>query len=1073
MHDDVSLTTGRARRVLDERIRPAIHGDALPLTVTARELRTDDGGVAEPIRPAEGLALDLEPYETGTPWGPAWSTTWFRLRGTVPAEWAGRAVEVVVDLGFDKNMPGFQCEGLVYRPDGTPVKSLNPRNQYVPVTDAAAGGEEVDLFVEAAANPVLLDYHPFLPTQEGDVRTASREKLYTSRRMDLAVFHPEVLELALDVEVLLELQAELPAGSRRARILQALDDGLDVLDLQDIPGTAPAARAALAPALEARADASAHEISAVGHAHIDSAWLWPVRETIRKVARTASSMTDLIDRTDDFAYGMSSAQQYAWIKEHRPEVWDRVKRAVAGGRFLPLGGMWVESDTVMPTGESLVRQFSQGQRFFEREFGIRSAGVWLPDSFGYSPALPQLVRRAGFEWFFTQKISWNQVNVFPHHTFWWEGIDASRVLTHFPPMDTYNSRLSGEEVAKASRQFREARKASGSIAPVGWGDGGGGTTREMVGIARRLGDLEGSARVRWEHPDAFFARAREEISRDPAAPVWVGELYLELHRATLTSQHKTKQGNRRSERLLLEAETWATTAALRTGAEYPYDELDELWQQTLLLQFHDILPGTSIAWVHREAVAQHEEIARRALALIERSLAALTGAGDREIVANPAAFGRDGVPAHGAVVVPGTTAPGAPEPGTSVSDDAASSDDASVPDATVLSDAAASATIPPPSSLTPDGDGWLLTNDVIRVRIDRDGHITSAVDLASGRDAIAPGTVGNLLQLHQDFPNMWDAWDVDRFYRNSVTDLVAADAVEPLAGDAVPAGTAGLEVRRSFGGSAVVQRLTLAPGSRTVEVDMTTDWRETEKFLKVAFPLDVRAESTVAETQFGFHRRPTHANTSWEAAKFETSMHRWVLADEPGWGVALVNDSVYGHDVTRDVTEGDDGTRVTTTVRLSLLRAPRFPDPVTDQGPQTHRYGLVVGADPATATREGELMNAPARVVRGDHGFDPLVTTRGEGIVLAAVKRADDRSGDLVVRVHEALGRRTSGSVTVHAPVGAGRAVSLLEDDAEPALTGATRTRPEPGDGSGAPATAVVGLDLNPFEVRTLRFPAH
>ena len=233
------------------------------------------------------------------------------------------------------------------------------------------------------------------------------------------------------------------------QILQAMDDALDVLDLQRIVQTAPEARARLADVLAAPAEASAHRISAIGHAHIDSAWLWPVRETIRKVARTTSSMTTLIDEQPDFLYGMSSAQQYAWLKEHRPEVYARVKASVAEGRFLPLGGMWVESDTVMPTGESLVRQFSYGQRFFEREFGIRSKGVWLPDSFGYSPALPQLMRRAGFEWFFTQKISWNQQNVFPHHSFLWEGIDGSQVFTHFPSMDTYNSQLSGMEVAKA------------------------------------------------------------------------------------------------------------------------------------------------------------------------------------------------------------------------------------------------------------------------------------------------------------------------------------------------------------------------------------------------------------------------------------------------------------------------------------------------------------------------------------------------------------------------------------------------------------------------------------------------
>ncbi|WP_309069280.1 alpha-mannosidase, partial [Microbacterium sp.] len=653
MHDDIPLTVGRAVRVLRERIQPAVHTRRVPLQVEFHELP------GEPTAPTEGLALDFEPFEVGSAWGAAWGTTWFRVRGTVPAEWSGRRVEALVDLGFDVDMTGFQCEGLVYLPDGSPVKSLNPRNQWVRIADAAAGGEEIEFFIEAASNPVVLDVaafaggQPFLPTQQGNIRTSSPRKLYATRCFDLAVFEGAVFELALDIEVLLELQAELPAsGPRRMRILQALDDALDVLDLQDIPGTATASRAALAPALASPAEASAHEISAVGHAHIDSAWLWPVRETIRKVARTTSSMTDLLGETDEFVYGMSSAQQYAWIKQHRPEVYEKVREAVAQGRFLPLGGMWVESDTVMPTGEAIVRQFLYGQRFFQEEFGIRSKGVWLPDSFGYSPALPQLIRRAGFEWFFTQKISWNQVNRFPHHTFAWEGIDGSRIFSHFPSMDTYNSRLSGAEIARATRQFREARLANGSIAPVGWGDGGGGTTREMTGIAKRLADLEGSAKVRWEHPDAFFERAKQQL---PQPPVWVGELYLELHRATLTSQHKTKQGNRRSEHLLIEAELWAASATFWTGADYPYDELDALWRQVLLQQFHDILPGTSIAWVHREAVEQYARVMTAAEKLIRRSIATLSGGG-KDVVFNPAPIPQAGVPALGA----GRPAPAGP-----------------------------------------------------------------------------------------------------------------------------------------------------------------------------------------------------------------------------------------------------------------------------------------------------------------------------------------------------------------------------------------------------------------------------
>ena len=1022
MHDDTSLTVGRVKRVLEERIRPAIHSASVPLHIEVNQLP------GEPIAPADGLALDFEPGAVGALWGPAWSTTWFRLTGVVPAAWAGRRVEAVIDLGFDINMPGFQCEALAYRPDGTPVKSINPRNQWLTIAESAAGDEPVELYLEAAGNPVLLDYHPFLPTQEGDILTSSTEPLYRLRRLDLAVFEPEVFDLSLDLEVLFELQAELPATSpRRMRILQAMDDALDVLDLQRIVETAPDARARLAEVLAAPAEASAHRISAIGHAHIDSAWLWPVRETIRKVARTTSSMTTLIDEQPDFLYGMSSAQQYAWIKEHRPEVWERVKAAVEAGRFLPLGGMWVESDTVMPTGESLVRQFSYGQRFFEREFGIRSKGVWLPDSFGYSPALPQLMRRAGFEWFFTQKISWNQQNVFPHHSFLWEGIDGSRIFTHFPPMDTYNSQLSGMEVAKASRQFKENRVATRSIAPVGWGDGGGGTTREMTGKASRLASLEGSAQVEWIHPDEFFDAAKAELP-DPA--VWVGELYLELHRGTLTSQHATKALHRWAEQALIEAELWASTAAVRLGATYPHDELDRLWQTVLLHEFHDILPGTSIAWVHREAVSVLSGVLDEARALSEAARAALAGSGDVELVFTPTSVGvGSGAQALGAAarrslsVLRLASLAQEPDTGRSLSEE--------------RSDETKGV------SLTEVPDGYRLENGLVIVTVSPEGLITSAIDKASGRETIPAGKPANLFQLHQDFPNMWDAWDIDRFYRNRVDDLVAVSSISA----SVEGGVATIVVERPFSESSLRQTITLRPGSRTVLLRNEIDWHETEKLLKLAFPLEVFARETAAETQFGFQRRVTHVNTSWEAAKFETSMHRFVLVQEDGgFGAALVNDSIYGFDTTRDV-DGDD---VTTTVRLSLLRAPRFPDPDTDHGRHEIQVGLVIGADAEIATAEGIALNAPSTVVRGANEVEPLVAVSGEGIVVSSVKLADDRSGDVIVRVYESLGRRTSGSLSVGFSHSGIREVSLIEDELESPRTGEA-------------------LSLRPFEVRTLR----
>lgn len=999
MHDDRGLVEARLRRVLDERIRPAVYPESVPLEVAVWH------APGEPVPVAEGLAAEPEPIEVGSRWGAPWGTSWFRVTGTVPEAWAGRTVEALLDLGFDENMPGFQCEGLVLRPDGTPVKGLNPRNQWVRVGAPALGGEEVRLHIEAASNPVIPG---FLPTPLGDRETAGDEPQYTLTRMDLAVFDENVWQLVIDLEVLGELMAELPADSqRRWEILRAVDRALDAVDLQDVNGTAERARARLTEVLAAPAAASAHRISAVGHAHIDSAWLWPLRETVRKVARTASNMTALLEDEPEFVFAMSQAQQWAWLKQRRPEVWARVKKAVADGRFVPAGGMWVEADTNMPGSEAMARQFVHGKRFFLDEFGIENDEAWLPDTFGFAAGLPQIIRAAGSTRLLTQKISWSRTNAFPHHTFWWEGIDGTRIFTHFPPVDTYNCSMAGAEIAHAARTFKDKGAARHSLAPTGWGDGGGGTTREMVAKAARLRDLEGSARVVWETPRAFFDRAEAEY---PQAPVWVGELYLELHRATLTSQAGTKQGNRRSEHLLREAELWAATAAVRTGFAYPYEELDRVWKTVLLHQFHDILPGSSIAWVHREARATYERIGGELNRIVESAQRALAGEGATPLVFNAAPHARAGVPAGGAAT---------PAAGGS-------------------------------TELRPRaGGGHVLDNGLLRIGIDDRGLVVSAYDIEAGRETIAPGRAANLLQLHPDLPNMWDAWDVDEFYRNTVTDLTDAESVT--------AGEDGASVRvvRSFGDSRVTQVLSLPAGERRLVLDTEVDWYETEKFLKLAFPLDVHAERYASETQFGHFYRPTHTNTSWDAAKFEACNHRFVHVAEPGWGVAVVNDSTYGHDVTRTVrTDGDRGT--TTTVRMSLLRAPRFPDPETDQGTHRFRHALVPGADVGDAVREGWRINMPERRLTGGGEVAPLVTVDEDAVVVTAVKLADDGSGDVVVRFHEAHGGRAGATLTAGFEVADVTVTDLLE-------------RPLPETAEPERDGGRIAVRLRPFELMTLR----
>ncbi|MFI9586035.1 alpha-mannosidase 2C1, partial [Streptomyces sp. NPDC052236] len=449
MHDERRRIEERVERVLSQRIQPAVHAAFLPCEVEAWEAPD------EPVPFAEAAAQTYAPFAMGTPWGPPWGTTWFRVRGEVPAAWAGSRVEAVFDLGFTGSGPGFQAEALVHTADGSPLKAVNPRNQYVPVANPAAGGERIDYLVEAASNPDILA-HGFRPTPLGDRTTAGKAPLYTFARADLAVLDEEVWHLSLDLQVLRELMLELDGHDpRRHEIMHTIDRALDALALDDISGTAADVRELLRPALERPAHASAHTLSAVGHAHIDSAWLWPLRETKRKTARTFSNVTALAAEYPEFIFACSQAQQYAWVRDNYPRVWTRIQEAVRNGQWAPVGGMWVEADGNLPGGEALARQLVHGKRFFLDEFGIETKGVWLPDSFGYNACYPQLAKLAGNEWFLTQKLSWNQTNKLPHHTFWWEGIDGTRIFTHFPPVDTYNAEFSGKEMAHAVRNYQD------------------------------------------------------------------------------------------------------------------------------------------------------------------------------------------------------------------------------------------------------------------------------------------------------------------------------------------------------------------------------------------------------------------------------------------------------------------------------------------------------------------------------------------------------------------------------------------------------------------------------------------
>ncbi|MFT8640200.1 alpha-mannosidase [Bifidobacterium sp.] len=985
----------------------------------------------EPVTFKEAVAHEFEPTSVGDNWSFPWGTTWFHISGTIPAHWLHRAdhanqrIELAIDLGFQGGGPGFQAEGTVYRPDGTVVKGIEPRNLNIPLEGELSDAAEhhVEFYVEAASNPDIASFGWTTPMPLGSRKTAGKEPIYRLRKAQLLSIDSEADGFVYDVMVLRGWADVLPERStRKADIIHALSLAIDALDPDDVRGSVQAARKALKPALDSPAVASATNVYAVGHAHIDSAWLWPLRETRRKVARTFSNVLYLMDLDPQFTFAASSAVQYKWLLEDHPDIFQRIQKRVAEGRWVVVGGEWVEADANMIGSEAYIRQFSEGIAFFKKYFNVKPSIVWLPDSFGYSGALPGIARHVGMKWMLTQKLSWNDTNVFPHSSFWWEGIDGSRVFTHFPPADTYGATFSPEELARGESNFKELGSARSTMLLYGFGDGGGGPTRDMLELAHRQQNMEASPRVRLASPEAFFEQAEGEY---PDAPTWVGELYLENHRGVLTSQHNMKAGNRRSEHMLREAEMWAATAAVREGNQYPYDELHDLWQTALLLQFHDILPGSAIEWVYEDATRMYADLMDRAQRIIDASLKALVGEGDLTLAVNPGAFTVDGVRAG--------------EIGEARSE---SLDRVDIHDC--------------------DGDGWTIDNGILELHLSGSGMVDSLVDRRRARQLIPENESLGKLVIARDIPNQWDAWNIDDDYRRHEQVIDSCDSVSVTHDDS---GAAVATITRHHGKSSYRQTICLAPHASQVGFTTAIEWHEKRKLLKLEFPLDLMTDFAQSEIQFGHLTRAIHTNTSWQKARFETMAQRWVRVEEGDFGVATANDQTYGHGIFR--ATGRKGPY--TVIGESLLRGPEAPDPHADQGSFMMKTDLLVGADVEDAIEDGYRLNAPVHHLNGARTVAPLASIVDGNAVIEAIKLADDESGDVIVRLYESHGGRGTVQIQLdRAFMGADRCDAL-----ESSLSNDS-SRPRQDSSNGSPKLLAnedhqIFLSMKPFQISTLR----
>ncbi|XP_005602959.1 alpha-mannosidase 2C1 isoform X6 [Equus przewalskii] len=1021
----------------DCNLRGRLFGDSCPVAALSSFL------TPERLPYQEAVQQDFRPAQVGDSFGPTWWTCWFRVELTIPEAWVGQEVH----LRWESD-----GEGLVWR-DGEPVQGLTKEGEktsYV-LTDRLGEGDprSMTLYVEVACNGLL-------GAGKGTMIAApDPEKMFQVSRAELAVFHQDVHKLLVDLELLLGMAKGL--GEDNQRSFQALYTANQIVNVCDPaqPETFPVAQALASKFFGQRGGESQHTIHAMGHCHIDTAWLWPFKETVRKCARSWVTAVQLMEQNPEFIFVCSQAQQLEWVKSHYPGLHAQLQEFACRGQFVPVGGTWVEMDGNLPSGEAMVRQFLQGQNFFLQEFGKMCSEFWLPDTFGYSAQLPQIMRSCGIRHFLTQKLSWNLVNSFPHHTFFWEGLDGSRVLAHFPPGDSYGMQGSVEEVLKTVTKNQDKGRTNHSAFLFGFGDGGGGPTQTMVDRLKRLRNTDGLPRVQLSSPGQLFSALESDSGQ---LCTWVGELFLELHNGTYTTHAQIKKGNRECERILHDVELLSSLALARSAHFlYPAAQLQDLWRLLLLNQFHDVVTGSCIQLVAEEAMCHYEDIRSHGNTLLSAAAAALC-AGEpgpkgllivntlpwkrTEVLALPRPGG-----AHSLGLIP--------SPGDSTQHGLCS---CSCPHLTAAPaapaacvrgarDPADSASRPPPTKT----DGSVtLDNGIIRVRLDPTGCLTSLVLVASGREAIAEGTVGNQFVLFDDVPLYWDAWDVMDYHLETRKPVLGQAGTLAVGTEGGVRGSAWFLLQISAN-SRLSQEVVLDVGCPYVRFHTEVHWHEAHKFLKVEFPARVRSPQATYEVQFGHLQRPTHYNTSWDWARFEVWAHRWMDLSEHGFGLALLNDSKYGASVRGSV------------LSLSLLRAPKAPDATADMGRHEFTYALM--------PHEGSFQDAG--VIRAAYSVNfPLLALPTPGpapaaawsafsvsspaVVLETVKQAETspQGRTLVLRLYEAHGSHVDCWLHTSLPVQEAVLCDLLE-------------RRDPA-GHLPLRDARLKLTFSPFQVRSL-----
>lgn len=937
---------------------------------------------------------EFSPIKPGTAWGQEWEYLWLRGNITLPEEAEGEMIVLEMNPGNEAtlfvNGKSFGTKRHLwtiiehhYIEDNILCEKAAAGTTYQIVCEAYAGHYYPEgVFCDNGVGPVIPGkYNDPLKGQE-------RKVLGTST---FGIWNEYAYQLWINATTLKEVMENLTDGSLRAsKIAEGLKAFTIAVDFEQPRDQRirdyQKGLEILKPLLEAANGTTAPTMYAVGNSHLDVAWLWPIQETIRKTSRTFAQQLRMIERYPEYKFLQSQPYTYQMCKEHYPELYERIKTAVKEGRWIIEGGMWIEPDTNISSGESLIRQLLYGMKFFEDEFQVRCQILWLPDTFGYSAVLPQILKGFGISYMVTQKIFWsyNKGEPFPYHYFEWQGMDGSKVVSYLPTSYTYQTNPQTINEVWENRVQKEGFDKF--LYPFGYGDGGGGPTRDYIEFIDRQKDLEGAPKVKMAHPIELF----KDLEKDGGPRnKYVGELYFCAHRGVYTSQAKTKKGNRKCEFALRESEMWSAFAAYDNEHPYPFTELEVEWKKVLLNQFHDILPGSSIARVYIEANALYEEVLVKTSELTECAKRHLITEADQamtifnslswdrtEIIKLPPDFQNGVVTAEGDAVESFVNRQGVYAK-------------VNVPSCgfTVLLPANHRKEVKAAVSINQEGNTAVLENSKIRVVLNEDAEITSYILKSNQMEYVSEPM--NRFKLYKDVPRLYDAWDIDSNY------IEQPVAIEPGAKIEIIMDTplkVILGVEKKIGNSLLTQQISLCAQSDRIEFDTTVNWSELHRLLKVSFPVNVTAEMAVNEIQYGYIKRPVHRSRQYDKDRFEVCNHKYTVLCDESHGAAVLNDCKYGVSVLDN------------NIELTLLRAPAGPAMRADNEVQSFRYGFTAWSGTLLASevvRQGYELNVPVQNISGKGHTKSFIKVADPNIIVDHVKCAEDGSGDIIVRLYE------------------------------------------------------------------------